>query len=157
MNKSSLSGRHANLPQFPTRVFLQARDAEKRAKKKSDIPIPMVRDLPGYERDYLPVFRENTTYIRGRGEQLTHQGTHLDVQLLPKARLSDASKCHWLYQESTAERLEPAIYYMLECVLGRQVYSQAIICVSLSPQERSAHVIKRGIRGQGDSTPKVQQ
>jgi hypothetical protein len=50
--------------------FLQARDAEKRAKKQSDIPIPMVRDLPSYERDYLPVFRENTTYIRGRGGYL---------------------------------------------------------------------------------------
>lgn len=31
----------------------------------------MVRVLPSYERDYLPVFQEQTTYIRGRGRVQT--------------------------------------------------------------------------------------
>ncbi len=46
----------------------QVREAEaKKPKKGTDIPIPMVRTLPSYDRDYLPVFREQTTYIRGKG------------------------------------------------------------------------------------------
>ena len=46
----------------------QMREEEaKKPKKGSEIPIPMVRTLPAYERDYLPVFREQPTYIRGRG------------------------------------------------------------------------------------------
>lgn len=50
---------------------MQLREEEaKRPKKKSEIPIPMVRVLPTYERDYLPVFQEGNTYIRGRGESL---------------------------------------------------------------------------------------
>lgn len=52
---------------------VQIREAEaKKPKKGTDIPIPMVRTLPSYGRDYLPVFREQTTYIRGRGGDLPY-------------------------------------------------------------------------------------
>ena len=51
--------------------WVQEREQEaNRPKKRSDIPIPMVRVLPSYERDYLPVFRAGHTYIRGRGEPM---------------------------------------------------------------------------------------
>ena len=50
-------------------IASQVREAEaKKPKKGTDIPIPMVRTLPSYDRDYLPVFREQTTYIRGKGK-----------------------------------------------------------------------------------------
>ena len=48
----------------------QAREVEaKKPKKGSEIPIPTVRVVPTYDRDYLPLFREQNTYIRGRGKR----------------------------------------------------------------------------------------
>lgn len=46
----------------------QAKEAEAASsKKKSDIPIPMVSNVESYEREYLPTFQQQNTYIRGRG------------------------------------------------------------------------------------------
>ena len=54
----------------------QAREVEaKKPKKGSEIPIPTVRVVPTYDRDYLPLFKEQNTYIRGRGNSALHAST----------------------------------------------------------------------------------
>ena len=38
-----------------------------KAKGGQEIPVPRVSLVPTYKLDYLPTFREQNTYIRGRG------------------------------------------------------------------------------------------
>ncbi len=38
-----------------------------KAKGGKEIPVPKVTLVPTYNIDYLPTFREQNTYIRGRG------------------------------------------------------------------------------------------
>lgn len=38
-----------------------------KAKGGKEIPVPKVTSVPSYNTDYLPNFREQNTYIRGRG------------------------------------------------------------------------------------------
>jgi len=42
--------------------------ASAKAKGGKEIPVPKVTEVPTYNTDYLPTFREKNTYIRGRGE-----------------------------------------------------------------------------------------
>lgn len=50
-------------------VSVQEKDTEaKNPKRKSEIPIPLVRDVGTYKREYLPIFQRQNTYIRGRGD-----------------------------------------------------------------------------------------
>jgi hypothetical protein len=39
-----------------------------KAKGGKEIPVPKVSVVPTYNIDYLPTFREQSTYIRGRGD-----------------------------------------------------------------------------------------
>lgn len=43
-----------------------------KAKGGKEIPVPKVTAVPTYNIDYLPIFREQSTYIRGRGGSYTH-------------------------------------------------------------------------------------
>ncbi|GFR40774.1 hypothetical protein Agub_g1388 [Astrephomene gubernaculifera] len=40
---------------------------QKKKKEVKEIPVPEVRIVPGYTREYLPLFRIPETYIRGKG------------------------------------------------------------------------------------------
>ncbi len=42
-----------------------------KAKGGKEIPVPKVTAVPTYNTDYLPTFREQSTYIRGRGRSST--------------------------------------------------------------------------------------
>ena len=62
------------------KLFLQAKEAEaKNPKRKTDIPIPTVSDVGTYERDYLPTFQRQPTYIRGRGQLSSYQVSGMRV------------------------------------------------------------------------------
>ncbi|KAK9867296.1 hypothetical protein WJX84_005761 [Apatococcus fuscideae] len=39
----------------------------KKARGGHEIPVPKVRMVESYSRDYLPIFQESSTYLRGRG------------------------------------------------------------------------------------------
>lgn len=39
----------------------------KKAKGGKEIPTPLVREVTDYRMDYLPNFKERSTYIRGAG------------------------------------------------------------------------------------------
>lgn len=48
------------------RVQAKAQESAK-AKGGKEIPIPTVTFVPTYKREYLPTYRERSTYHRGRG------------------------------------------------------------------------------------------
>ncbi len=41
-----------------------------KAKGGQEIPVPRVSFVPSYNTDYLPTFREQNTYTRGRGARM---------------------------------------------------------------------------------------
>lgn len=43
-------------------------------KEGKEIPIPGVRKIPSYQRDYLPVWQPHTTYIKFHGGYLVDKG-----------------------------------------------------------------------------------
>lgn len=47
-----------------------------KAKGGQEIPVPKVTLVPTYNIDYLPTFREQSTYIRGRGARNCHGTVH---------------------------------------------------------------------------------
>ena len=54
-------------------VMLQAKMVQsKKARGGQEIPVPKVRQVQSYARDYLPVFQEPHTYLRGRGQSPSH-------------------------------------------------------------------------------------
>ncbi len=46
-----------------------------KAKGGQEIPVPKVTLVPTYNTDYLPTFREQNTYIRGRGARASPADT----------------------------------------------------------------------------------
>ena len=49
-------------------VHVQAKMIQsKKARGGQEIPVPKVRRVETYTRDYLPIFQEHNTYLRGRG------------------------------------------------------------------------------------------
>ena len=44
--------------------------SSKQAKGGKEIPIPLVRAVPSYSIEYLPVHKEPRVYIRGKGREL---------------------------------------------------------------------------------------
>ncbi|KAK9817316.1 hypothetical protein WJX72_012553 [[Myrmecia] bisecta] len=54
------------------------------AKGGREIPTPEVRHVPTYNRDYLPLFREKNTYIRGRGGIGYRDDTWVEYDLDPE-------------------------------------------------------------------------
>jgi hypothetical protein len=50
-----------------------------KAKGGKEIPVPKVTLVPTYNIDYLPTFREQNTYIRGRGVP-PHMGVGLHAR-----------------------------------------------------------------------------
>lgn len=42
---------------------------QKKKKEVKEIPVPEVGFIPGYTREYLPVFRIPETYIRSKGKE----------------------------------------------------------------------------------------
>ena len=51
--------------------LLQAKMVQsKKARGGQEIPVPKVRRVETYTRDYLPIFQEHNTYLRGRGVSL---------------------------------------------------------------------------------------
>jgi enhancer of polycomb-like protein len=62
------------LVRVPAQGGAPAAAAAQPAKKKKEvkeIPVPPVREVPEYTREYLPRFRIPDTYIRGKGERVT--------------------------------------------------------------------------------------
>ncbi|GLC38898.1 hypothetical protein PLESTB_000459500 [Pleodorina starrii] len=54
--------------QAPAAAFEQPpAGPQKKKKEVKEIPVPEVRIVPGYTREYLPLFRIPDTYIRGKG------------------------------------------------------------------------------------------
>ena len=49
--------------------------------KPKEIPVPEVKKVPTYTRDYLPTFKIPETYIRGRGVQMRLRGDLGHLQL----------------------------------------------------------------------------
>ncbi|GIL51503.1 hypothetical protein Vafri_7475 [Volvox africanus] len=58
----------ASQPQPPAAAFEQPpAGSQKKKKEVKEIPVPEVRIVAGYTREYLPLFRIPDTYIRGKG------------------------------------------------------------------------------------------
>jgi len=44
-----------------------AQQQHQKKPKPKEIPVPEVKQVPAYTRDYLPTFKIPETYIRGKG------------------------------------------------------------------------------------------
>ncbi|EIE24666.1 hypothetical protein COCSUDRAFT_41002 [Coccomyxa subellipsoidea C-169] len=106
-----------------------------KAKGGKEIPVPKVTLVPTYNIDYLPTFREQNTYIRGRGGIGYHDDRFIEYDL-------DKEDQEWLEafnkgQDRLPSRRMELLMWRLECA-NAEATDRALAAAGAAQTERQS-------------------